>query len=75
MTERDVLTVAGPAYLSVRRETLARAEALLQTERTMGMDSLINLALDAYALLSGVGVDALVKRMDAVRAGSHYCEL
>ena len=79
MTTTTELTVA------VSELTATRFERLLELENTIGSDSLVNLALDAYLALAALDVPAYseaspttaewLERRREVLAGSHYSEL
>lgn len=65
-------------HVPMSEQTEARFLAALETEPKMGSDSFVNLLLDAFdAVDSGsFHAEADVRgRIDAVRQGSHYCEL
>ncbi len=69
--------------ICVSADTADRAAEILERERSMGMDSLIALALDAYELvaLSPRGAVSWIDLIDLwdkrriVLGGVHYCEV
>ena len=71
--------------LTVSELTATRLERLVELEATIGRDSLVNLALDAYLILASIGTPAYtdatpttaawLERLNVIRDGSHYCEL
>ena len=70
--------------INATEATVDRVWKLLEVEKTMGMDSLVNLMVDAYEILAGVDdlAFAIAPRTEygwrelrrTILNGSHYCE-
>lgn len=74
------------AQIAVSQATQERLNAVLANEATVGSDSLVNLALDAYELLAGLEIadwyqmpptqfNRFKLLLGQIRDGSHYAEV